>query len=585
MKHPSERPLWLDYVDLIVFHLQQKHPARKLSSSPHVYPPDVGARNLVVGCGDLVLKWRLSAGTPLDGEEVALKRLPAGCGPALLGRLHKHELLREAALKRDLNTLFLADFPVGDALLMERLKGEALPLPLSDENIEQVAACLVSLHQEPGHDLPRLRLADRPSTILRMILDIWDELKLLPWWHRTLDEAIGNALTQAELHVKEVAQLGRWPRFRQFCHGDLRWHNMRLVDGRVQLLDLEFAGQGDPAMDLAMMTCRTPLSWFDELRLLDAYLARTQDPSFGARYFALRPLVGLLCVGGAILHQNDVARGLVPLQIDALSHTHTRWPALEHELNVALERLRPFEAASTLSLPWPVLPSSTARTQAIGHIAIDGTSCSLKSPLAQALAKALGIPHFNTGLLYRYAALWAWCHELEPTSNEEVRILCDHLQQAPLELLPSGLLQVGNYVLEQSLMLQEVEDRVAVWAAIPAVRASLDGPRQALLSQPEAIIEGRDIGTILIPDASWKIFVDAPIEARAGWLAQRQGCSLEEAKAQLIERDQIDRERESAPMSPARHSLHLQFTPETLDATCEQLVTKLLASLSTPESE
>jgi len=185
-------------------------------------------------------------------------------------------------------------------------------------------------------------------------------------------------------------------------------------------------------------------------------------------------------------------------------------------------------------------------------IAVDGPTASGKGTIAKALAAHYGLPHLDTGLLYRAVGRQVFLDGGNPD---------DPADAFAATSFPDSLL--GDPVLrtEQSGGLAS---HVSVH---PQVRAALRARQVAFAAQPGgAVIDGRDIGTVIVPDATVKLFVTASVEARARrrYLEMRErgeDVTLERIADDLAERDRRDRERAHSPLVPA----HDAFILDTSD--------------------
>ena len=185
-------------------------------------------------------------------------------------------------------------------------------------------------------------------------------------------------------------------------------------------------------------------------------------------------------------------------------------------------------------------------------IAIDGPAASGKGTIARRLAARYGLPHLDTGLLYRAtaAALLAADHDIY---DEQAAIAAAR-----------GL---GLTDFDESLLRsREMGEAASIVAAVPGVRAALlDAQREFALRPEGAVLDGRDIGTIVCPTATIKIFVTASAAARAQRraleLAQRnEPADYQAILADIVKRDARDAERVTAPLRPAPDAVHLDTT-------------------------
>ncbi len=195
-------------------------------------------------------------------------------------------------------------------------------------------------------------------------------------------------------------------------------------------------------------------------------------------------------------------------------------------------------------------------------IAIDGTLASGKGTIARRLSRWYGLAHMDTGRLYRatgVAALNRGVDFEDPAALAEVALSLD----------------LNDYD-EDELRTAEAGQAASKVAAVPAVRAALLELQRAFASQPKgAVLDGRDIGTVVCPDADVKLWVDASVEARATrrWkelTAKGETLSLEEMIAQLKERDDRDKNRTDAPMVAAADSVLIDTTHLTIDAAVDK---------------
>ncbi|HKD22037.1 MAG TPA: (d)CMP kinase [Rhizomicrobium sp.] len=195
-------------------------------------------------------------------------------------------------------------------------------------------------------------------------------------------------------------------------------------------------------------------------------------------------------------------------------------------------------------------------------IAVDGTAASGKGTLARRLAAHLGYAHLDSGSLYRLTALNVIRAGKDPQN-------ADHAVAAARAVDPSR----GN---DPAIRTDAVAQAASIVAAIPAVRAALLEFQRSFAARPPggtegAVIDGRDIGTVVCPDAHAKLFIDAKAETRARrrWLElQAAGIPKDEAAvlADILSRDKRDRERPVAPLRPADDAALLDTTLLDIDA-------------------
>jgi CMP/dCMP kinase len=203
-----------------------------------------------------------------------------------------------------------------------------------------------------------------------------------------------------------------------------------------------------------------------------------------------------------------------------------------------------------------------------GVIAIDGPSASGKSSTARAVAEALGFAHLDSGSLYRGVTLVALREGSRGGSgvatlaglNPE-RIL-RAAEDRGLMLQSDGVgfsAYLEGEPAEEALRSSEVTTHVSAIAAMPVVREWVNTRLRAMVrAGQDVVVDGRDIGTVVFPDADLKIFLTATPEARAG-MAVEPG-HLDAEAAALAARDHADSTREVAPLRPAPDAVHLDTT-------------------------
>ncbi|MEM1087309.1 MAG: (d)CMP kinase [Pseudomonadota bacterium] len=195
-------------------------------------------------------------------------------------------------------------------------------------------------------------------------------------------------------------------------------------------------------------------------------------------------------------------------------------------------------------------------------IAIDGTVASGKGTIAKRLAAWYGLAHMDTGRLYRATGVSAAAKGLDFSDR-----------QALAEVAAS--LDLNDYT-EEELRSGEAGQWASKVAAIPEVRAALLELQRAFARQPKgAVLDGRDIGTVVCPGADVRLWVNASVEVRAKrrWdelVAKGETLTLEDMIAQLRERDERDKSRSNAPMVKAADAVLIDTTDLTIDAAVDK---------------
>lgn len=206
-------------------------------------------------------------------------------------------------------------------------------------------------------------------------------------------------------------------------------------------------------------------------------------------------------------------------------------------------------------------------------VAIDGPAGSGKSSVARAVAAELGFIDLNTGAAYRAVALLALREGLD---LEDGAALADVARRVDLD--GDGARVDGAAVREEDLRTPEVAAAASKVSARPEVREVLlsvqrEAARRAL-KRGGAVVEGRDIGTVVLPDADLKVFLQAAPEERARRRAHQTGreAELDRIREAIKNRDRQDSERQTSPLKPARDAVILDTT--TLEL--EEVVSRVL---------
>jgi cytidylate kinase len=206
-------------------------------------------------------------------------------------------------------------------------------------------------------------------------------------------------------------------------------------------------------------------------------------------------------------------------------------------------------------------------------VAIDGPAGSGKSSVARAVAEALGVVDLNTGAAYRAVALLAL---REGANLEDGASLLEISRRVSLD--GSGAWVDGERIPEEELRAPEVSAAASTVSARPEVRAVLlDVQREAAQRAREqggAVVEGRDIGTVVLPDAELKIYLSAAPEERARRRAHQTGREAELARIReaMKKRDRQDSERATSPLKPAPEAVILDTTSLSLDGVISRVL-------------
>lgn len=182
-------------------------------------------------------------------------------------------------------------------------------------------------------------------------------------------------------------------------------------------------------------------------------------------------------------------------------------------------------------------------------VAIDGPAGAGKSTVARAVARALGFDYLDTGAMYRAVALAALERKLPPDDTAALTALAESI---PIELRGEQVLLGGRDV-SAAIRKNAVTSMVSQVAAIPGVRRAMAVRQRRIAESSDVVMEGRDIGSVVVPDAEVKIFLTASIreraQRRAGQLGMETDVETLESLARSIEkRDRADADRADSPL-------------------------------------
>ena len=218
-------------------------------------------------------------------------------------------------------------------------------------------------------------------------------------------------------------------------------------------------------------------------------------------------------------------------------------------------------------------------------IAVDGPSGAGKSTLAKLLARRLGFLYVDTGAIYRTVGLRAYRAGVDPEDEAAVTALLDGLD-IELKYGADGLqhMYLDGEDVTDAIRQHVISRYTSGVSAIPAVRAFLLERQRDMAREHDVIMDGRDIGTVVLPAADVKIFLTASPEERARRryeeLAEKgQAVTFEEVLKDMMQRDAQDENRAIAPLRPAEDAVQVDTTGETLEESVERMTGLIRARL------
>jgi cytidylate kinase len=226
-----------------------------------------------------------------------------------------------------------------------------------------------------------------------------------------------------------------------------------------------------------------------------------------------------------------------------------------------------------------VSPADSAHRR-LPVIAIDGPTASGKSTVARAIARRLGFEYLDTGAMYRSVAFVALQQGIDLHDEAALTRLASTLR---IESRPNGVgerMLVDGRDVTEAIRGPEVSTAASLVGTLPGVRAALVARQRDRAAAGGIVMEGRDIGTVVLPDADLKIFLDATLEARASrryaeLRARGILIAREDVRRQEAERDRRDATRAHSPLRPAPDAVVI----DTTALTPEQVITEILGRL------
>jgi cytidylate kinase len=200
-----------------------------------------------------------------------------------------------------------------------------------------------------------------------------------------------------------------------------------------------------------------------------------------------------------------------------------------------------------------------------GPIAIDGPAASGKTTVGEAVARAIGFAFLDTGLMYRAFTYAALREGIPPSDAGACGALADILDLRAQPGPPTRILISGDDVTAH-LRDPEVELNVSLYSAIPEVRRAMVEQQRSIARDSRFILAGRDIGTVVLPNAPVKLFLTASEEARTRRRGIQEGSNgTQAARSDIATRDKIDSARVTSPLRPAADAIIIDTTDLTLD--------------------
>lgn len=207
-------------------------------------------------------------------------------------------------------------------------------------------------------------------------------------------------------------------------------------------------------------------------------------------------------------------------------------------------------------------------------IAIDGPAAAGKSTIAKMVAKNLNYTYIDTGAMYRCVAYYAWLNHIDFHDEQSVSAL---LKDIDIQMFPDGTIQLNHEDVTSSIRENEVSMGASIVSQYEAVRTFLVDKQRQMAQGGGVILDGRDIGTVVLKDAELKIYQVASIECRAlrrhkENLQRGLESNLEDIQKEIALRDEQDMNRLISPLKKADDAIEI----DTSDMTLEEVVAKVM---------
>ena len=207
-------------------------------------------------------------------------------------------------------------------------------------------------------------------------------------------------------------------------------------------------------------------------------------------------------------------------------------------------------------------------------VAIDGPGGAGKSTIARLLAKKLNYLHLDTGAMYRAVTLAALKNNLDFDAEDQLVELAENID---ITFDQSGEIYLNGENVSQDIRTAEVNEHVSQTAAVKGVREVLVKKQQQLAQNNMIVMDGRDITTVVLPEAEYKFFLTASLEERAKRRYQevkskKEDADFEQIKKSIARRDKLDSEREHSPLKQAEDAVLVDTTELSIDQVLEKMI-------------
>lgn len=213
----------------------------------------------------------------------------------------------------------------------------------------------------------------------------------------------------------------------------------------------------------------------------------------------------------------------------------------------------------------------------MGNIAIDGPAGAGKSTIAKIVAKKKGYIYVDTGAMYRAMALYMIREGIEATETDKIESACDKADISIKYENDEQVVTLNGENVNGLIRTEEVSNMASATSVNGKVREKLVALQQKLAKETDVVMDGRDIGTVVLPDAPCKIYLTASDDVRAKrrfdeLTAKGVECDLNEIKKDIIERDCRDMNRAISPLKRAEDAVFLDSSNLTVDEVVNKII-------------
>ena len=210
-------------------------------------------------------------------------------------------------------------------------------------------------------------------------------------------------------------------------------------------------------------------------------------------------------------------------------------------------------------------------------VAIDGPAGSGKGTVTKIVAERMGLVNIDTGAMYRCVTLMCLENNIDYTQIDEIDKILDVIEIEIRNEDCNQTFYLNGRNVTKEIRYENVNKNVAKFAAMKEVRDKVTPMQRAMGEKQDIIMEGRDITTVVFPNANVKIYLDCSVEERANRrykqnLEKNIECTYEEVLANIIERNKLETERETAPLMKAEDAILIDSTNMSIEEVVEEII-------------